>query len=189
MAPPPIFSEAELPGEAWGWQDAAFANHFARFVLSGFKETLFTTRFYRRLRQEFGHIAHYDVHGFYAEWFATTADRVRFIRHTLGMAEDGTRFCFPYDTTERAIQAWVRRSRLLTFWEARLGQETLAAKRELLATLKTELEPLAPAASVAPSPAPLPFPCPAVVAPAAAPQRKRRTPTVADGQMRFDLFA
>ncbi|HWQ14893.1 MAG TPA: hypothetical protein VNL77_18990 [Roseiflexaceae bacterium] len=134
--------------------------------------------------------SHYNIHGFYAEWFATTRDCVRFICFTLGMAEDGTPFCFPYDATERAIQGWVRRSQLLTFWQARLDQEILAAKRAMLTELKAELEPEAPPALIAPTPALLPRLAPTLAAPAAPARRQRRATQIAtEGQMRFDLFA
>jgi len=49
---------------------AKFANHFVRFVESGYRRTLFFKWFYTRLSMTFGHIAHYNIDGFYAEWFA-----------------------------------------------------------------------------------------------------------------------
>ena len=62
---------------------AKFANHFVRFVESGFKETLFYKWFYTRLSMSFGHIAHYNKNGFYGVWFDTHEKRNAFLGHTL----------------------------------------------------------------------------------------------------------
>ena len=62
---------------------AAFGNHFFRFVESGWKQTLFTRTFYNRLSNCFGHIAHYDLHGFYGTRFSDDALRLSFLRHTV----------------------------------------------------------------------------------------------------------
>ncbi len=47
-----------------------FLKHFERFVASGYKRTLFYKWFYIRLSMMFGFIAHYNINGFYAEYFA-----------------------------------------------------------------------------------------------------------------------
>ena len=90
---------------------AAFASRFARFVLSGFKPSLFTQKFYVQLSHIFGHIAHYDRNGFRDVWFSTPArqrsfiDRVR--EHTaVGQPE----FCWV--DVERELQNWVQRELL-----------------------------------------------------------------------------
>ncbi len=55
---------------------AAFANRFVRFVQSDFALKHFTEKFYRRLSNTFGHIAHYNRGGFSETFFTTTADKV-----------------------------------------------------------------------------------------------------------------
>ena len=57
---------------------AAFANRFVRFVQSDFAAKHFTDKFYRRLSNCFGMIAHYNRGGFWSEFFTTTEDKVRF---------------------------------------------------------------------------------------------------------------
>lgn len=44
-------------------------NDLQNFVTSGFKAGNFTNRLYRHLSQNVGFIAHYDMHGFYTEYF------------------------------------------------------------------------------------------------------------------------
>jgi len=65
-------------------QDKAdFGNTFLHFIESEWARTAFSKSFYNRLSMCFSHIAHYDAAGFYATWFTTDADRLRFLRHTL----------------------------------------------------------------------------------------------------------
>lgn len=60
-----------------------FASRFIKFVESGFKKSFFTKKFYTRLSMCFGHIAHYDKDGFWAEWFTTPEDQKRFMEKTI----------------------------------------------------------------------------------------------------------
>lgn len=77
-----------------------------RFVASGFAARLFNKTVYHELYQHFGFIAHYDQHGFYAEYFTSLQGQREFIREVSGKAgwwsnsADG-----PY-ATARAIQHW-----------------------------------------------------------------------------------
>ncbi len=57
---------------------AKFARQFIQFVQSDFAKGEFPQTFYVRLALTFGHIAHYDLHRFYREFFTTTQDKVRF---------------------------------------------------------------------------------------------------------------
>lgn len=86
---------------------AKFGNHFVKFVQGGFKRTQFPKWFYVRLSMTFGHIAHYNIDGFYATWFAD-ADKLRkFIEITLSYpcyGNPGYTFC----DVEREIQKWIK---------------------------------------------------------------------------------
>ena len=70
------------------WETAkdktAFANRFVRFVQGDFAERHFTEKFYQRLSNCFGHIAHYNRGGFFETFFTTTADKVRFWKSPCG---------------------------------------------------------------------------------------------------------
>lgn len=87
-------------------QKAKFANQFVRFVLSGFRPTLFPKWFYQRLSNTFGHIAHYNQSGFWSQWFATPEQQRRFLQRVhehvpCGHAEH------TYCDVERALKSWV----------------------------------------------------------------------------------
>ena len=85
---------------------AKFANHMVRFILGGFKQTLFPKWFYTRLSMSFGHIAHTNIHGFYATWFCDTKSKREFIENIrewpcYGQPE------YTYSDVERALRSWV----------------------------------------------------------------------------------
>ena len=92
-------------------QKAKFANHFVRFVESGFKATLFSDWFYRRLSMTFGHIAYYDRGGFYEHFFTSHEGRTNFACITLeGGGYGDPRFT--YSDVEKALKQWVINSNL-----------------------------------------------------------------------------
>lgn len=85
-----------------------FAEHFVKFVLSGFKRTMFYKWFYQQLSNCFGHIAHYDINGFYAHFFENPEDMLRFVEITRDyMVCGNARYTF--SDVERAIQSWFNR--------------------------------------------------------------------------------
>jgi hypothetical protein len=119
---------------------AQFAKTFIRFVEADFPRRQFTKAFYRRLSQTFGHIAHYDVFGFFDTFFTTTADKVRFLRLTLQWPAHGDP-AFTYADMERALQAWLVQNGILARYEQRLADEAKARARAELARLKAKYEP------------------------------------------------
>jgi hypothetical protein len=103
---------------------ARFANELIAFIAAGFPRSKWTKRLYDRLNGCFGHIAHYNLDGFWAEWFDTPADQLRFLDHLLRW-----RCCghpeFTFCDVEAAVAAWLRESGL----PARIEREA-AAHRE-----------------------------------------------------------
>lgn len=88
-------------------QDKAdFGNSLLNFIDAGFKQTLFTKKLYNRLSMTFGHIAHYDQHGFWCEWFTTAADHVLFLEHMLRYPCFGDPK-FTFSDVERAVKSEV----------------------------------------------------------------------------------
>ena len=81
---------------------------------------MFTKTFYNRLSNCFGHIAHYDLHGFYGTWFAHDALRLSFLQHTLSFSCYGDP-AFTFSDVERAIKAELRRRPLVAQYEARVA--------------------------------------------------------------------
>jgi hypothetical protein len=126
------------------WEDAEkkarFAKTFIKFVEADFPRRQFTKAFYRRLSQTFGHIAHYDMFGFYDQFFTTTEGKVRFLRQTLQWPAHGDP-AFTYSDVERALQSWIIQNGILAKYERRLADEAEAGERAELARLKAKYEP------------------------------------------------
>lgn len=101
---------------------AEFANHLMRFLENGCPFSLFSRRFYNRLKNTFGHNAHYDRHGFYSEWFSTHKLRYAFLEHLLAWPCWGDP-AFTFSDVERAIQLFLRNSTLIERY--RLAANTL----------------------------------------------------------------
>jgi hypothetical protein len=125
------------------WDDAQtkanFGCKFIKFVASDFDPRRFSQAFYRRLSLTFGHIAHYNRQGFYATFFTTTEDKVRFLRMTLNHPCYGDH-SYTYADVERAIQGWLRQSGILAKYEERLADERETGERTELARLKAKYE-------------------------------------------------
>ena len=87
-------------------QKAKFANQFARFVERDFPRSAFTKSFYNILNGTFGHIAHYDIHGFWNEFFTTPEDKRRFIEQSLRCGGVGNpAYCF--SDVELELREWL----------------------------------------------------------------------------------
>jgi hypothetical protein len=80
-----------------------------KFVASGMAPTRWNKPLYRQLSNMFGHIAHYNQGGFYAEWFNTPPDRARWIDHVLNWPCYGSPE-YTWCDVEREVQSWLRDS-------------------------------------------------------------------------------
>jgi hypothetical protein len=86
-------------------EKARFCNDFVRFVLSGFDRKLFKPKFYQRLSNIFGHIAHYDADGFWEVWFASPAKQCQFVQRVHEWVPVGDpHFC--WSDAERELKSW-----------------------------------------------------------------------------------
>jgi len=119
---------------------AQFAKQLIRFIQADFPRRQFSKAFYRRLSQTFGHIAHYDVFGFYDTFFRTTEGKVRFLHQTLQWPCYGDP-AFTYSDVEKAIQSWLLQNGVLPKYERHLAEEAEAAERAELSRLKAKYEP------------------------------------------------
>ncbi len=121
------------------WQTAqdkaAFAKQFVRFVQSDFAAKHFTEKFYQRLSNTFGHIAHYNRGGFWDTFFTDTADKVRFLEMILQWSWYGDP-AWTFGDVERALQAWLKADGTLERYRQRLAEETEAVERAQLARLQ-----------------------------------------------------
>jgi hypothetical protein len=130
---------------------ASFANHFFRFIDSGWKRTVFTEKFYNRLSNCFSHIAHCDVHGFYETWFTDDSSRLNFLRHTLKFPCYGDP-AYTYSDVERAIQLELRGRCLVAWYETRVEAATRAHELAQLTRLQAKYgDPMPAEAGFTPS--------------------------------------
>jgi hypothetical protein len=84
-----------------------FEAQFKKFVLGDFHFKHFPKWFYTRLSMTFGHIAHYDQHGFFNTFFVSQEGKQEFINstinhHCLGDPE------YTYSDVERELVLWTK---------------------------------------------------------------------------------
>jgi len=126
-------------------EKAKFANHFFRFVDSNFAANLFTQKFYERLSNTFGHIAHCSKAGFYEEFFCNAADQLRFLEVIAKWPCHGDP-AWTFSDVERAIQKEVARQHLVERQELRLDEATQQTDVAISHRLRTRRS--APSASL-----------------------------------------
>lgn len=131
------FSASQFTPTKWQTAEdkARFANQFVRSVKSDFAAKHFTEKFYQRLCNTFGHIAHYSRTGFWDTFFNTTADKVRFLEMTLRWSWYGDP-AWTFGDVERALQAWLQEDGTLERYRQRLAEETESAERAQLVRLQ-----------------------------------------------------
>lgn len=133
-----LFSASQFTPTAYDTAEdkAKFAAHFVRFVRSDFKRSLFPKWFYTRLSMTFGHIAHYDIDGFYSVQCSTTARKLDFLKQTVEFPSFmGGDPAYTYSDVERALALWVKQERVIDLYAGKLAMETELAEREQLARL------------------------------------------------------
>lgn len=129
---------------------AWFAVHALRFVSSDFPWHQFTGRFYAQLMHCWGHIAHYDLHGFWAEFFTSTRNKVEFLEQMLawpGYGQPDHTWC----DVEQLVSRRVREAGLLPFYRQRLADKESASERAELARLLAKHRPGTPGAASVPA--------------------------------------
>lgn len=136
-----LFSAFEFTATAFDTAEdkAKFANHFVRFVEADFPASIFPKWFYTRLSMTFGHIAHYDISGFYGTWFANDRTKHEFLTHELRSGGWGDP-AYTYVDVERALKGWIIKSGLVETYAAKISAATEKAERATLAALKAKYE-------------------------------------------------
>ncbi|WP_338929216.1 hypothetical protein WDZ11_22265 (plasmid) [Roseomonas mucosa] len=123
-----------------GAAKADFGNRLLAFVAEDFPRKRFTQQFYRVLCQHFGMIAHYNQHGFWAEYFTGTADKLRFLEHIVSHPCWGNP-AFTFSDLERAVIARLRAAGLVAGLRDVTAREKEAAERALLNRLQARYQP------------------------------------------------
>jgi hypothetical protein len=105
-----IFKAEEFKATKWDSAQvkAYFANKFIDFVLTDYKASKFSQKFYNRLSQTFGHIAHYHRLNFYAHFFTSEQGKMDFIRQTMNFPCYGDPE-YTYSDVEKALQKVLRK--------------------------------------------------------------------------------
>ena len=75
-----------------------------RFLRLGLRKTHFTRRLYEHLHLHCGFIAHYNIHGFYSEYFEAGADIERFFEHFCSYTTQTFGACAEYDDLHVAMR-------------------------------------------------------------------------------------
>jgi hypothetical protein len=139
----PFLPSEFVPNKFSSAQDKAdFGNTFLRFIELDWARTAFSKSFYNRLSMCFSHIAHYDAGGFYATWFTSDADRLRFLRHTLAWPCWGDPE-YTFSDVERAIQQEVRKRNYLARYELRAAEAVRSGEMDTLKRLEAKYRTVA----------------------------------------------
>jgi hypothetical protein len=118
---------------------AAFANWLVRFIDGGFKRSAFSKNRYRKLSMCFGMIAHFDIHGFYAEQFSTPERQLRFLQTLLQHRCYGDA-SYTFSDVEKQILCWVAVNSHIDRLVAKINHDNENAERTELARLKAKYE-------------------------------------------------
>jgi len=120
-------------------QKAKFANHFRDFILRGFDHKYFVKWFYTRLSMTFGHIANYDIHGFWDVFFTNTSNKLAFLMMTRDHGGYGDPK-FTYSDVERDIKEWLNATTLIEMYREMSQNESESSEKAQLARLKAKYE-------------------------------------------------
>jgi hypothetical protein len=143
----PLFIDADFIGTKFDTaaEKAWFANMLCRFIEADFRQTLWTKRLYSRLSMTFGHIAHFNMAGFWNEFFDDLRGKVAFLEQTLAHPCHGQPD-HTYCDVERAVQARLRRCGTLTTYRTLQSVATERSERALLAHLSAKYDGTPPSA-------------------------------------------
>ena len=135
------FTAEQFTPTKWNTREdkAKFCQQFVRLVEGGFAETLFPKWFYARLSMAFGHIAHYNIVGFYDTWFSDERKQLDFLEYTARYTACGDP-AWTYSDAEHVIQRWLMQSGLIEKYRAIVAGKAEASERALLAHPKQKYE-------------------------------------------------
>ena len=97
-------------------EKARMTNKLTKFILNGFQEKSFTKEMYKRLSTMFGHIAEYDIKGFYAVWFKDDAACLRWAENVIRGGVLGFVVGDPawtWSDVEKTLQHWMRENQIV----------------------------------------------------------------------------
>ena len=112
------FQASHFTATPWNTAEdkAGMANKLTKFILNGFQPDAFTKELYKRLSSMFGHIAEYNLHGFYTVWFADDEACVRWVQNALRGGVLGFVVGDPawtWSDVEKALQGWLADNQII----------------------------------------------------------------------------
>jgi len=114
---PGVFQASHFTATKWNTAEdkARMANKITKFVLNGFQQPAFTKEIYKRFSTMFGHIAEYDIHGFYNVWFKDDAACLKWAENAMKGGVLGFVVGDPawtWSDVEIALQEWMKENRI-----------------------------------------------------------------------------
>ena len=115
---PGTFQASNFTATQWNTAEdkARMADKLTKFILNGFQQGSFTKEMYKRLSTMFGHIAEYNLPGFYTVWFDDDAACLKWAENAMRGGLLGFVVGDPawtWSDVERAIQKWLSDNRIV----------------------------------------------------------------------------
>jgi len=125
---PGTFQASNFTATQWNTAEdkARMADKLTKFILNGFQQGSFTKEMYKRLSTMFGHIAEYNIHGFYTVWFDDDAACLKWVENAMRGGVLGFVVGDPawtWSDVERAIQKWLSDNRIVEKIRGIINQE------------------------------------------------------------------
>ena len=120
-------------------EKAAFVKWLKRFVKNGCPANSFRKSMYYYCMNIFGHIAHYDIGGYYEEWFSSP-ERIKAWLEWAVRADAVGDPSYCHSDVERAVKQWIAESGVLDRATQTCDARLEAAERMELARLKAKYE-------------------------------------------------
>jgi hypothetical protein len=125
-------------------EKAKVANKLTRFILGGFQQGSFTKGMYQRLSNMFGHIAHYDINGFYSTWFADVKSCHEWAEHVTSSWLSGIGDPkFTWSDVEKALVQWIKDNQIAEQLDALHQLDVERNERAMLTALQQKYVPSA----------------------------------------------
>lgn len=143
LRPRPPWKAEEFTGDRWTSPEdkVKFLEALIKFLCHHCDRDRFTRRVYDGLHQRLNHIAHYNMAGFYDEWFADLPSRIRFLfHHSAGTTGPSG----SWHDVDVALKGWIlgpEGQAVLRYYQEQLRAATEAAERAELARLREKYEP------------------------------------------------
>ena len=122
------FQASNFTATQWNTAEdkARMAGKLTKFILNGFQQGSFTKEMYKRLSTMFGHIAEYNLPGFYTVWFEDDAACLKWAENAMRGGVLGFVVGDPawtWSDVERAIQKWLSDNHIVEQIRGIINQE------------------------------------------------------------------